>query len=105
MLAGCWSHLRRKFFELHTNGNSPFATQSVEAMAPLWQIEDEIRGQDPDRRRMAREKHSSAIVNDLFAAWERELPRLSGKSKLAEAIWYAISRPAALQRFLADGRI
>ena len=105
MLAGCWSHLRRKFFELHANGSFPFATQTIEAMAPLWQIEDEIRGQDPAHRRMAREKRSSAIVNELFAAWERELPRLSGKSKLAEAIRYGISRRTALQRFLANGRI
>ena len=35
----------------------------------------------------------------------RELRRLSGKSKLAEAIRYGISRRTALQRFLADGRI
>ena len=105
LLAGCWSHLRRKFFELHANESSRFATQTIEAMAPLWQIEDEIRGQDPDHRRQAREQRSGAIVNDLFAAWERELPRLSGKSKLAEAIRYGISRRAALQQFLADGRI
>lgn len=33
------------------------------------------------------------------------MPKLSGKSKLAEAIRYAISRRGALERFLADGRI
>jgi transposase len=33
------------------------------------------------------------------------LPRLSGKSKLAEAIRYAISRRTVLERFLGDGRI
>jgi transposase len=53
----------------------------------------------------AREKYSVAIVNDLFAAWEHELPRLSSKSKLAEAIRYGISRRTVLERFLADGRI
>jgi transposase len=36
---------------------------------------------------------------------EKELPRLSGKSKLAEAIRYATSRRSALERFLSDGRI
>ena len=36
---------------------------------------------------------------------EQELPRLSGKSKLAEIIRYTLSRRAALQRSLADGRI
>jgi hypothetical protein len=33
------------------------------------------------------------------------LPKLSNKSKLAEAIRYAISRRGALERFLAEGRI
>ena len=54
---------------------------------------------------MAREKRSTSIVNDLFAAWERELPRLSGISKLAEAIRYAIARRSTLKQFLGDGRI
>ncbi len=31
--------------------------------------------------------------------------RLSGKSKLAEAVRHALSRVAALERFLTDGRI
>src|SRR3954470_3225149 len=34
-----------------------------------------------------------------------ELPRISGKSKLAEAIRYATSRRKALECFLVDGRI
>ena len=74
-------------------------------MVPLWQIEEEIRGRDPDHRRLARKEGSIAIVDDLFAAWARELPRLSGMSKLAEAIRYGISRRTVLERFLADGRI
>jgi Transposase IS66 family len=39
----------------------------------------------------ARQEKSAAIVARLFDLWETELPRLSGKSKLAEAIRYAIS--------------
>jgi transposase len=33
------------------------------------------------------------------------LPRISGKSKLAEALRYAISRREVFERFLTDGRI
>ncbi len=47
---------------------------------------------------------SAAVVQSLFDGWERELPRISGKSKLAEAIRYARSRRAALELFLEDGR-
>jgi hypothetical protein len=48
---------------------------------------------------------AAAIVATLFDLWEKELPRLSGKSKLAEAIRYALSMRAARERFLTDGRI
>jgi transposase len=104
-LAGCWAHVRRKFFELHASESSHLATQTIQAMVPLWRIEDEIRGQAPEQRCALRRQRSRAIVHDLFALWERELPRLSGKSKLAEAIRYALSRRPALERFLDDGRI
>lgn len=39
------------------------------------------------------------------ALWEMELPRISGKSKLAEAIRYATSRRKVLECFLTDGRV
>ena len=104
-LAGCWAHVRRKHFELHVNESSKLATQTVQAMVPLWQIEDEIRGQSPEHRRAVRQQRSRVIVHDLFALWERELPRVSAKSKLAEALRYGLARRRVLERFLDDGRI
>jgi transposase len=104
-LAGCWAHVRRKFYELHDDGSSPFATRTVEAMAPLWGIEDSVRGRNPQDRANLRQSQSAPIVAELFALWENELPRISGKSRLAEAIRYAIGRRAVLERFLVDGRI
>jgi transposase len=41
----------------------------------------------------------------LFTLWQQTLPRISGKSKLAEAIRYAIARRAIFERFLTDGLI
>ena len=76
LLAGCWAHVRRRFYELHANESSPFATRIIEAMAPLWQIEDEIRSCNPEHRCTIRQQRSSAIADGLFALWERELPRL-----------------------------
>jgi len=37
--------------------------------------------------------------------WEDELTRISGKSKLAEAIRYGLSRKSEFKRFLDDGRV
>jgi transposase len=104
-LAGCWAHLRRRFFELHANGESLVATATVEQMKQLWAVEDEVRGQPPQLRLAARKAASADIVQALFDLFERELPRISGKSKLAEAIRYARSHRTVLERFLEDGRI
>lgn len=74
-------------------------------MATLWQIEETVRGQSPAARVAARQQTSAAVVAELFALWQKTLPRVSGKSKLAEALRYAISRRAIFERFLTDGRI
>ena len=63
------------------------------------------RGCDPSTRCAARQERSAAIVAELWTFWERELARIPGKSKLAEAIRYARSRRKALERFLHDGRL
>ncbi|MGY3573043.1 hypothetical protein ACVMB1_000247 [Bradyrhizobium sp. USDA 4504] len=81
------------------------ATTTVERMAKLWQIEKTVRGQSPDTRVAARQQASAAIVADLFDSWQQILRRISGKSKLAEAVRYAVSRRAIFERFLTDGRI
>jgi transposase len=104
-LAACWAHLRRKFYELHVAGVSHVATETVERMAELWAVEESIRGQDPDTRCAARQQNSAPIVAELWAFWDKELRRIPGKSKLAEAIRYATSRREALERFLHDGRL
>ena len=104
-LAACFAHVRRKFYELHVNGSSELATKTVTTMAKLWQNEDEVRGRPPEVRVELRRESSATVVADLFDMWEKELPRISGKSKLAEAIRYALARRVALERFLADGRI
>ncbi|MBB4365243.1 hypothetical protein GGD65_006309 [Bradyrhizobium sp. CIR18] len=103
-LAGCWSHSRRKFYELFA-GSSKVATTTVERMAKLWQVEKTVRGQSPGARVAARQQASAAVVADLFDLWQQTLRRISGKSKLAEAIRYAVSRRPLFERFLTDGRI
>ncbi|HUZ66468.1 MAG TPA: IS66 family transposase [Beijerinckiaceae bacterium] len=104
-LASCWAHLRRRFYELHVAGVSRTATETVERMSALWAIEADIRGQSPDQRCAARQARSGPIVAALWNLWDSELPRIPGKSKLAEAIRYANSHRTALERFLHEGRL
>ncbi len=104
-LAGCWAHSRRKFYELHVAGISEVATATLEMMAKLWENEAAIRGCAPDIRASARQTASAPIVEALFNLWQNTLARISGKSKLAEAIRYAMTRRTVFERFLRDGRV
>lgn len=104
-LAACWAHLRRYFYELHIAGLSATATWTVERMAALWGVEEEVRGSTPEIRLAARRATSAAIVAELFERWDTELKRIPRKAKLAEAIRYGTRRRAAFERFLHDGRI
>ncbi len=83
-LAGCWAHLRRKFYDLHVSGVSHTATDTIVAMTELWKVEDEVRGKDAGTRARRRQETSSVIVTSLFELWEKELGKVSGKSKTAE---------------------
>ena len=82
-LAGCWAHLRRKFYDLHVAKVSQVATASLTAMTELWTIEDEVGGKDGDSRAALRQEKSTAIVANLFDLWETELRKVSGKSRIA----------------------
>src|SRR5579885_1801819 len=104
-LAACWAHLRRYFYELHVAGLSNTATWTVERLATLWRVEEDVRGRSPEIRLAARRATSAVIVAELFERWETELKRIPRKSKLADAIRYGIRRRAAFERFLHDGRL
>ena len=104
-LAFCWSHVRRRFYELAAAGPAPIAGEALERVAALYAIEKDIRGRSADERRAVRRDNSRPIV-DRLEMWLREkLDCVSQKSKLAEAIRYALSRWEGLCRFIEDGRV
>ena len=104
-LAFCWAHVRRRFYELAAQGNLPVAAETLQRIAALYRIETDIRGADPDRRRAVRAEHSAPIVTELRRFLDDRLARMSAKSRLAEAIRYALTRWDGLTLFLTDGRI
>ena len=89
-LAFCWAHVRRKFYELADT--SPVATEVLRRVALLYAIEDEVRGLSAEQRRAARHDRSRVIVDDLRQYLDARNRQVSAKSKLGEAIRYAITR-------------
>ncbi len=103
-LAACWSHARRRFYDLAEAG-SPIAAEALRRIARLYAIEERLRGRTADERRQVRQAEAAPQVADLKRWLEQELPCLPGRSKLAEAIRYALGRWTALCVYLGDGRV
>ncbi|MGB6891499.1 MAG: IS66 family transposase, partial [Xanthobacteraceae bacterium] len=104
-LAFCWSHVRRRFYELAAAGPAPIASEALERIAGLYAVEKDIRGRSADERRAMRQDRSRPIVDELEPWLRAKLALISQKTKLAEAIRYALSRWDGLTRFLDDGCI
>jgi transposase len=105
VLAFCWAHLRRQFFDIAKDGDAPIASEALERIAALYAIEKTVRGQSPELRRAMRQEQSRPFVVALRTWLEHQLARVSGKASIAEAIRYALRHWDGLTRFLDDGRI
>lgn len=114
----CWSHARRKFFELaDIKGNvrkgkpahdiSPVALEAVTKIDAIFEIERQINGLDAASRRAARQRLSRPLVEDLRDWMRTERDTMSRHNPVAKAIAYMFKadRWDAFTRFLEDGRI
>jgi transposase len=102
--AACLAHARRKFFDVHAATKSPLALEALQRIAALYAIEATIRGQPPDVRLAVRLAKSAPLFTDLRDWLDKTLARIPGKSELAGAIRYTVTRWNALTLVLRDGR-
>jgi transposase len=103
--AACWAHVRRKFHDLYQAHRSPVAKEALERIARLYGIEKDIRGRSPAERREARQARSRPLLESLQAWLQKTFAKLSRKSDVAVAIYYALERWPALLLFSEDGRV
>ena len=97
--------MRRRFYELAAAGAAPIASEALTRINALYEIETHIRGRSPDERRAVRQDKSRVIVDELEPWLRGKLQMISQKTKLAEAIRYALSRWKRLTRFIDEGQI
>jgi transposase len=103
--AGCWAHVRRKFFDVHAANASPIAKETLDRIGQLYRVEETINGALPDERRRERQQRSKPIAEALRAWAEETARKLSRKSELAAAFRYMRARWTALVRCFDDGRL
>jgi transposase len=112
--AFCWSHARRKFFELADVARtrrsrtavvvSPVALEAVRRIDALFAIERGLNGWPTAERLATRQRESAPLVADLEDWLRAERARLSRSSAVAEPIDYMLRRWPAFTRFVEDGR-
>ena len=99
----CMAHIRRKFVDVQQSQGSAIAEEAIKRIAELYAIEKEVRGKPPDERVRVRQARARPILEDLEAWLAQQLTRISGKTPLAGAIRYAITRLKRLRPYLDHG--
>lgn len=74
-------------------------------IATLYAVEAEARGQPPDARADVRKKKARPVFDNLISWLQSELPMISGKSDLAKAIRFALTRMPRLEVYLSNGHL
>jgi transposase len=114
----CWSHARRKFFELAdikenarqkkpAHDISPVALEAVKKIDAIFDIERQINGLDIASRLDARHRLVRPLVEDLHDWMRAEQGTMSKHNPVAKAISYMFKKDRwdAFTLFLEDGRI
>jgi len=116
----CWSHARRKFFELAdikaiarkgkkvAEEISPIALDAVTRIDAIFAVEREITGLSVAARHEVRQQRVAPLVNNLHDWMLAERARMSKHNPVAKAINYMLDgegRWEAFTAFLDDGRL
>jgi len=99
----CMAHVRRKFVDVHKSQGSAIAEEAIKRIAKLYGIEKDVRGQPPDQRMKIRQNESKPVFDDLEAWLQAQVHRISGKTPLAGAIRYALTRMEKVRPWLEHG--
>ena len=104
-LAGCLAHIRRKFYEAREQ-DPEVVMPILKTIAHLYRIEGWLRKANapPDCRLLVRAGQARPVVEELEQKILNEREKHLPRSKLGEAITYALGQWEEFVRYLEDGR-
>jgi transposase len=102
---GCWSHLRRKYWESASN-KCPVAREGLKRISRIFELDGSWQGLPPkeikSRRQTLLKPHVTAFMEWAAAEFAKVEHQ---RGELRSALGYAVRNRAALTRFLDDGRL
>ncbi|MBL4598043.1 MAG: IS66 family transposase [Rhizobiaceae bacterium] len=99
----CMAHIRRKFVDIFKAQGSAIAEEAINRIAQLYAVEKAVRGSLPGERRTLRQLRAKPMFDNLENWLSAQLPKISGKTPLAAAIRYGLTRMKRLRPYLDHG--
>jgi hypothetical protein len=103
----CWTHLRRYFRDaLPKDTHSPEATipsQGVRFCSKLFTIEETLENLTSEERKSERLKQEKPVLEAFWSWVDSVKNKVLPKSKIGEAINYALNNKAEFMNYLEDG--
>ena len=99
----CMAHIRRKFVDVFKAQGSAIAEGAINRIAQLYAVEKMARGLPPDERRALRQARAGPVFDELEDWLNVQLAKISGKTPLAAAIRYGLTRMKRLRPYLDHG--
>ena len=99
----CLAHICCKFVDVFHSQGLEVAAEAIRRIAGLYAVEKEARGRTPEERCRLRQQRAKPILDDLETWLAAQLTRIPGKSELAKAIRYALTRLKKLCPYLDHG--
>jgi len=106
--AGCWAHVRRNFVDaVKVSPKDTVAAEFVRQMDALFAVDREAAAQKMDReeRHCLRQEKAAPLVAAIHASLLGVLPTVLPKSKLGEAVGYALGQWDRVRVFLSHPEI
>jgi len=99
----CMVHIRREFVKVFESYKLPVAQEAIERIAKLYKVEKRARFKSPQDRVALRQEYAKPIFDDLEVWLRAQLNKMSGKTPLAKAIRYALTRLPKARPYLDRG--
>jgi len=112
----CVAHVRRKFVDVYKAQGGPpsrackgmpcratIAEEAIKRIAALYGVEKQARGKSPTERVALRQTQAQPLFDELEQWLDAQLPKISGKTPLAQAIRYALNRLPKARAYLENG--